>query len=208
MVRYLFILIMVLIVNLGIFAQGSLPNRYHASYLNMASGMPNNFADDIFQDSYGYMWISTHGGGLVRYDGYDFLNFGLGAIGVQLRSNNCRNVYEDSFRRLWIAFEEGPQVLDLKTMQAIVPPCENEALAQKLSKALKQFCTRMYCDSKGNMWMLSQVGIYRFAFNEKGRSTASCLLLVLSMLQIWGYVMCMARELSLSAMRVKLVSFM
>lgn len=168
MVRYLFILIMVLIVNLGIFAQGSLPNRYHASYLNMASGMPNNFADDIFQDSYGYMWISTHGGGLVRYDGYDFLNFGLGAIGVQLRSNNCRNVYEDSFRRLWIAFEEGPQVLDLKTMQAIVPPCENEALAQKLSKALKQFCTRMYCDSKGNMWMLSQVGIYRFAFNEKG----------------------------------------
>lgn len=184
MVRYLFILIMVLIVNLGIFAQGSLPNRYHASYLNMASGMPNNFADDIFQDSYGYMWISTHGGGLVRYDGYDFLNFGLGAIGVQLRSNNCRNVYEDSFRRLWIAFEEGPQVLDLKTMQAIVPPCENEALAQKLSKALKQFCTRMYCDSKGNIWMLSQVGIYRFAFNEKGRSTASCLLLVLSMHQI------------------------
>lgn len=101
MVRYLFILIVVLIVNLGIFAQGSLPNRYHASYLNMASGMPNNFADDIFQDSYGYMWISTHGGGLVRYDGYNFLNFGLGSIGVQLRSNNCRNVYEDSFRRLW-----------------------------------------------------------------------------------------------------------
>lgn len=49
MVRYLFILIMVLIVNLGIFAQGSLPNRYYASYLNMASGMPNNFADDIFR---------------------------------------------------------------------------------------------------------------------------------------------------------------
>lgn len=135
MVRYLFILIMVLIVNLGIFAQGSLPNRYHASYLNMSTGMPNNFADDIFQDSYGYMWISTHGGGLVRYDGYNFLNFGLGSIGVQLRSNNCRNVYEDSFRRLWIAFEEGPQVLDLKTMQPIVPPCENEALAPKLSKA-------------------------------------------------------------------------
>lgn len=53
MVRYLFILIMVLIVNLGIFAQGSLPNRYHASYLNMASGMPNNLPM-IFS---GFLWL-------------------------------------------------------------------------------------------------------------------------------------------------------
>ena len=38
--------------------------------------MPNNFADDIFQDSYGFIWISTHGGGLVRYDGYKVASFG------------------------------------------------------------------------------------------------------------------------------------
>lgn len=43
--------------------------KYNMSTLNMASGMPNNFADDIFQDSYGFVWICTHGG-LVRYDGY------------------------------------------------------------------------------------------------------------------------------------------
>ncbi len=30
------------------------------------------------------------------------------------------------FKRLWVAFEEGPQVIDLNTMQPIVPPCENE----------------------------------------------------------------------------------
>ena len=134
----------------------------------MAAGMPNNFADDIFQDSYGFMWISTHGGGLIRYDGYNFVNFGLGSNGISLRSNSCRNVYEDHFKRLWIAFEEGPQVLDLNTMQPIVPPSVNKQVEAQLNKALKNLCTRMYCDTKGNVWMVSINVLTRFGFNEKG----------------------------------------
>ena len=134
----------------------------------MAAGMPNNFADDIFQDSYGFVWISTHGGGLVRYDGFNYMNFNLGSSGISLRSNSCRNVYEDHFKRLWIAFEEGPQVLDLKTMQPVIPPCENKKVEAQLNKALKNLCTRMYCDAKGNIWMVSINILTRFAFNEKG----------------------------------------
>ena len=134
----------------------------------MAAGMPNNFADDIFQDSYGFVWISTHGGGLVRYDGFNYMNFNLGSSGISLRSNSCRNVYEDHFKRLWIAFEEGPQVLDLKTMQPVIPPCENEKVEAQLNKALKNLCTRMYCDAKGNVWMVSFNLLTRISFNEKG----------------------------------------
>lgn len=134
----------------------------------MAAGMPNNFADDIFQDSYGFVWISTHGGGLVRYDGFNYMNFNLGSSGISLRSNSCRNVYEDHFKRLWIAFEEGPQVLDLKTMQPVIPPCENEKVEAQLNKALKSLCTRMYCDAKGNVWMVSFNLLTRISFNEKG----------------------------------------
>ena len=134
----------------------------------MAAGMPNNFADDIFQDSYGFVWISTHGGGLVRYDGFNYMNFNLGSSGISLRSNSCRNVYEDHFKRLWIAFEEGPQVLDLKTMQPVIPSCENEKVEAQLNKALKNLCTRMYCDAKGNVWMVSFNLLTRISFNEKG----------------------------------------
>ena len=134
----------------------------------MAAGMPNNFADDIFQDSYGFIWISTHGGGLVRYDGFNYMNFNLGSSGISLRSNSCRNVYEDHFKRLWIAFEEGPQVLDLKTMQPVIPPCENGKVEAQLNKALKNLCTRMYCDAKGNVWMVAANLLTRFSFNEKG----------------------------------------
>lgn len=168
MTRYILSLIAALFITLSSFAQGSLPSRFNVSYLNMAAGMPNNFVDDIFQDSHGFIWISTHGGGLVRYDGFNYMNFNLGSSGISLRSNSCRNVYEDHFKRLWIAFEEGPQVLDLKTMQPIIPPCENEKVEAQLNKALKNLCTRMYCDAKGNVWMLSSNLLTRFSFNEKG----------------------------------------
>lgn len=168
MIRYILSIISIFFITLSSFAQGSLPSRFNVSYLNMAAGMPNNFADDIFQDSYGFIWISTHGGGLVRYDGFNYMNFNLGSSGISLRSNSCRNVYEDHFKRLWIAFEEGPQVLDLKTMQPVIPPCENEKVEVQLNKALKNLCTRMYCDAKGNVWMVSINLLTRFSFNEKG----------------------------------------
>ena len=168
MTRYILSLIAALFITLSSFAQGSLPSRFNVSYLNMAAGMPNNFADDIFQDSYGFVWISTHGGGLVRYDGFNYMNFNLGSSGISLRSNSCRNVYEDHFKRLWIAFEEGPQVLDLKTMQPVIPPCEKEKVEAQLNKALKNLCTRMYCDAKGNLWMVSFNLLTRISFNEKG----------------------------------------
>ena len=167
-IRYILSIISIFFITLSSFAQGSLPSRFNVSYLNMAAGMPNNFADDIFQDSYGFIWISTHGGGLVRYDGFNYMNFNLGSSGISLRSNSCRNVYEDHFKRLWIAFEEGPQVLDLKTMQPVIPPCENEKVEAQLNKALKNLCTRMYCDAKGNVWMVSINLLTRFSFNEKG----------------------------------------
>ena len=168
MTRYILSLIAALFITLSSFAQGSLPSRFNVSYLNMAAGMPNNFADDIFQDSYGFVWISTHGGGLVRYDGFNYMNFNLGSSGISLRSNSCRNVYEDHFKRLWIAFEEGSQVLDLKTMQPVIPPCENKKVEAQLNKALKNLCTRMYCDAKGNLWMVSFNLLTRISFNEKG----------------------------------------
>ncbi len=168
MLRFFLSIISIFFITLGVNAQGSTPSRYNLSYLNMATGMPNNFADDIYQDSYGFMWISTHGGGLVRYDGYNFMNFSLGTAGISLRSNSCRNVFEDHFKRLWIAFEEGPQVLDLQTMQPVIPACAAPVVKARLDKALKERCIRMYCDDQGNIWMIAPFYLYRFAFNEKG----------------------------------------
>ena len=155
------------------YVQGQTLSRYNVSYLNMSAGMPNNFADDIYQDSNGFIWISTHGGGLVRYDGFTFMNFGFGSNGLRLRSNNCRNVVEDKFKRLWMAFEEGSQVLDLNTMLPTIPSCVSSELTQQLEKIIKNVrVIRTYCDTKGNVWLVSATRTYRIAINSKGQVDA------------------------------------
>ena len=60
--KHILSLLLALVVWGGCLAQNTILGKYNVSYLNMATGMPNNFADDIFQDSYGFIWISTHGG--------------------------------------------------------------------------------------------------------------------------------------------------
>lgn len=167
--KHLISLLVALVAWMGCCAQSLMPNKYNVSYLNMATGMPNNFADDIFQDSYGFIWISTHGGGLVRYDGYKVASFGYTSTPIALRSNSCRNVSEDRFRRLWIAFEEGPQVLDLETMRPVTPPCVNSKVAERLHQVLDGVSLRTYCDSKGCIWIATTLEIVRIAFDQDGK---------------------------------------
>lgn len=161
-------LIAALMVAVACMAQSTMLGKYNASSLDMAAGMPNNYADDIFQDSYGFMWISTHGG-LVRYNGYEFEDMGFGTPSVRLRSNSCRNVCEDRFHRLWIAFEEGPQVLDLQTMRPATPECADTTAARTFRQVMEGTCLRTYCDTKGNMWIVTDRRLYRIAFDDKGR---------------------------------------
>ena len=35
--------------------------EYSLAYLDMSTGLPANFVDDIYEDSQGVVWICTHG---------------------------------------------------------------------------------------------------------------------------------------------------
>ena len=67
------------------------------------------------------MWISTAGGGLSRYDGYEFVNYTPNNHQCKLKSNFIRNVCEDAFQRLWIVSEGGTDIIDLSTLKPIIP---------------------------------------------------------------------------------------
>lgn len=142
---------LLVIVSYQCLSQNTLVERYNCSILNMSCGLPNNFVDDIYMDHNGFIWISTRGGGLVRYDGYDYQYFGVGNQGISLRSNSCRNVYEDGFHRLWIAFEEGIEVLDLETLEPVQLKCTTSTLAREMNALMKENGIRVYKDSKGSI---------------------------------------------------------
>ena len=100
-----------------------LTERYNLSYINLDNGLPHNNISWLFTDSNGFLWIATYGGGLVRYDGFNMMTPALG-----LKSLSCKSVTEDRFKRLWVAFDEGTNVIDLNTMLPIVPKTDRKSV--------------------------------------------------------------------------------
>lgn len=73
----------------------------YVQYLDNRDGLPNNTVRRIFQDSKGFIWMSTLNG-ISRYDGYSFTNyFPEGDEGISLADRRVKSIREDSNGFLW-----------------------------------------------------------------------------------------------------------
>ena len=145
------------------FAGNLLTERYNLTSLDLSNGLPHNHVSDIFMDSNGFLWISTYGGGLVRYDGY-----GVMEPRLDLNSKSCRSITEDRFQRLWVAFDEGINIIDLKTMKAVTP------VHPELQKLLVLPSIRCYHDALGRIWVITDRQVSMVAFDAQGMVDHIC----------------------------------
>ena len=145
-------------------AQERFADRYNITYVTMNEGLPHNFIDDLYKDSRGFMWISTAGGGLSRYDGYEFVNYTPNNHQCKLKSNFIRNVCEDAFQRLWIVSEGGTDIIDLSTLKPIIPH-DPKGIFPKI---LELPATRIMKDTQGCIWLHCDNALHRIEFNDKG----------------------------------------
>ena len=143
-------------------AQGLL-ERYSMTNLDVSSGLPHNHVNDIFVDSKGFLWISCYGGGAVRYDGYTFMRPHLMTNSGSI-SNSCKGFAEDRHQRLWVAYDEGVLVMDMRTMNRTVPASKKGDVGRLLMKE----SVRVYCDAKGALWHVARDSIYRYTFAPDG----------------------------------------
>ena len=139
-------------------AANFLTERYNLTYLDLSNGLPHNHVNDIFKDSSGFLWISTYGGGLVRYDGY-----GVMEPRLDLNSKSCRSIAEDDFHRLWVAFDEGINIIDLKTMRAVVP--DHPGLRELLTFP----SMKCYRDAMGRIWVVNDRQVSLITFDAQGQ---------------------------------------
>ena len=155
-----------LLFSLVCFSGGNLlTERYNLAYLDLSNGLPHNNVSALYTDSNGFLWIGTYGGGLVRYDGYGMMHPVLG-----LRSLSCKSITEDQFKRLWIAFDEGTCVIDLKTMLPIVPKTANG----DLNALLSQPGVKVYTDALGRVWVVTTKEVSLLSFSEDGVVSSIC----------------------------------
>lgn len=142
---------------LGMAQTTMLTERYNLSFLDLSNGLPHNNVRDIFKDSNGFLWISTYGGGLVRYDGYSMM-----VPRLDLNSKSCRSVTEDPYHRLWVAFDEGIDIVDLRTMKSVIPD------HPELKKLLMQSSICCYRDGIGRIWIINDRQISLVTFTREG----------------------------------------
>lgn len=162
--RHIVLCLLSLLFSVGTSAT-MLTERYNVSYLDLKNGLPHNNVSSIFVDSSGFLWVGTYGGGLVRYDGY-----GMMSPVMWLKSNSCKSIAEDRFKRLWVAFDEGTNIIDLRTMSGVFP----ETLDKHLQQLLSESSTKTYCDAMGRLWLVTYSTVNMLTFDEKGHVAKIC----------------------------------
>lgn len=147
-----------------IYSQNNIASQYIFSTISIDEGLPRNFVDDIFKDSHGFLWISTQGGGLSRYDGYEFVSFNVNSKPASLKSNFIRRACEDNYSRLWVASNNGVDIIDLRTMSSVILKSNSKPFDEILNTSTNN----IFKDDEGSLWFMTTNKIAKLSFDEKG----------------------------------------
>jgi ligand-binding sensor domain-containing protein/serine phosphatase RsbU (regulator of sigma subunit) len=85
---------------------------YNFKHYGQKQGLVNSSIKCIFQDSYGYLWFATQGGGISKFDGQLFTTYDKqdGLVG-----NDVICITEDKDHNIWIGTVDGVSKYDRKT---------------------------------------------------------------------------------------------
>jgi ligand-binding sensor domain-containing protein len=151
----------------------------------------------LHQDSRGYLWMGTRGGGLTRFDGVNFKSY---TLKDGLINNYIFCIREDSAKNLWIGTNDGLSMFNGIEFKNFKPEKLNAQLwVESIAfdkkglmwlgtnlgvytfdgKEFTRFKFReaivnaVFCDHKGNIWIGSSWGVYRVSFNGSTTVTES-----------------------------------
>jgi ligand-binding sensor domain-containing protein len=95
--KSLFISLVVLVLNLP-------GQQYNFHNYSVKDGVAQSQVYSLLQDSRGYLWMGTQGGGVTRYDGKEFKTY---SIKEGLSSNKVFCIREDKKKNLWFGTMNG-----------------------------------------------------------------------------------------------------
>lgn len=125
--------------------------KYVIKTYTIEDGLPQTQVDDICQDSFGYIWVATRGGGLGKFDGTTFTTY---KTKHGLPSNLITNILWSNNRKLWIGTFEGLSVFDGKKFKNFKL---NHPGSRKIVTSIAE-------DDSGNIWAATlKGGVYKIS---------------------------------------------
>ncbi len=124
----------------------AIAQQYNFKNYTPKNGLASSIVINIFQDSKGYLWFATQGGGISRFNGKEFKNF---TKNDGLVSNDITCINEDKQGNIWIGTTtDGVSKFDgLKF--------HNYTIKEGL---VNNSVYSIYCDNKGNVWFGTEGG--------------------------------------------------
>ncbi|MCD8269568.1 MAG: response regulator [Parabacteroides sp.] len=139
------------------------PESYNFSYLTADDGLAQNTVDYIYKDSRGYMWFATWNG-LNRFDGHEFVRYGIRDGRNSLNSLFVRTLVEDDRGHLWVGTEEGVNLIELASGEVRNFDHSRQASNPIFSSAINTFLK----DKRGRIWIGFNRGLAIASLNERG----------------------------------------
>jgi ligand-binding sensor domain-containing protein/signal transduction histidine kinase len=131
----------------------------------IADGLAHSSVVSIYQDHKGFLWFGTYEG-LSRFDGYGFVNYdrrdGLPHV-------NINHITEDRQGRLWVATNGGgvARLVEHSREQGSVKFVSFNIRDPYDPLVKRANCVnRMVFDARGNLWCLTDSGLYRAVVDD------------------------------------------
>ena len=96
-IKYLILQYILLIPFVGI----SQNTKYNYKHYFTKDGLPNNFINDIYKDSDGFIWLATRDD-ISRYDGHSFKTYNTILDNNQKIPSYSKNIFESADGKLWV----------------------------------------------------------------------------------------------------------
>ena len=123
--------------------------RYNITAYGIEEGIQSQVLA-IFQDSRGFMWFGTNGGGISRFDGKTFIHYNQKD---GLSNNKVRCIAEDKSGNIWVGTEE--EGIDIFNGKKFTHLSGDRDLPFHTVRSLLR-------DRNGNMWIGTGKGIFRY----------------------------------------------
>lgn len=127
---------------------------YHFKTYTIDDGLAQSQVLYIFQDSDGFLWFATNGGGVSKFDGNKFENY---TQKEGLVNNTVYNIFEDTERNLWFGTIDGLSMYD---GHSFVNYTTEDGL---INKYVRSVCE----DTKRRIWVATSKGISVMSFKDK-----------------------------------------